>query len=580
MEIQTSRSRLTIFVKLMLTFIAVLAPLYVLTLLINNKGAESIRNETSQSIASRNSFYLNMLEMEVQRIVRLLPEYVADNDLMALSTTGTFMNDYEKVDKFKAIQRRLNLITYNSLYIKEVRAYIPLLQRTILSSKFDTAVNMDEFDALQLKNNPLMEPLIYWDHRLFISMQYPAIANRRATFVIGVELSIDKLRKSLRDAISIPEGHAALISPGKDWTITSDSDADISKRLGVYLAERMEQEDYGGYDKLRLGSVDYLISYKYSDQLSSYLVSYVPESYVTGPLNKYQYWILGVSVLSIFIVLFFSMSIYRMIHRPLRGLIVAFKRMRIGEIMPLALPPRQDEFGYLYKAYNETAIHLKTLIQENYEQKIHSQRSELKRLQSQINPHFLYNCFFVLCRLIKSEDLNLAYRFCLYVGDYFQFITRDDADHVLLETEMKHARTYVEIQIVCYGERIQVQFDELDPEIVDREVEVPRLIMQPIVENIYKHAILGMVEGGSIWIHMEQQAGDLIIYVEDSGSGLSNEEMDRLNRRLSLSAHQIEDTTGIINVHRRIQIMYGTEYGLTMSRSKLGGLKVAIRLKL
>jgi len=580
MEIQTStkRNRLTIFAKLMLTFIAVLVPLYVLTLLINNKGAESIRNETSQTIASRNSFYLNMLEMEVQRIVRLLPEYVADNDLMALSTTGTFMGDYEKVDKFRAIQRRINLITYNSLYIKEVRAYIPLLKRTILSSKFDTTVNMEEFDALQLKNNPLMEPLIYWDQRLFISMQYPAIANRRATFVVGVELSIDKLRKSLGEAMSIPEGHAALISPSKDWTITSDSDPEISKHLRVYLAERMGQKNYGGYDKLRMGSVDYLVSYKYSEQLTSYLVSYVPESYVTGPLNKYQYWILGVSILSIFIVLFFSMSIYRMIHRPLRGLIVAFKRMRIGEIMPLALPPRHDEFGYLYKAYNETAIHLKTLIQENYEQKIHSQRSELKRLQSQINPHFLYNCFFVLCRLIKSEDLDLAYRFCLYVGDYFQFITRDDADHVLLETEMKHARTYVEIQIVCYGERIQVQLDELDSEIADREV--PRLIMQPIVENIYKHAILGMVEGGSLWIHMEQQAGDLIICVEDSGSALTNEEIDHLNRRLSLSAHQIEDTTGIINVHRRIQIMYGAEYGLTMSRSRLGGLKVAIRLKL
>ncbi|BBI32875.1 sensor histidine kinase [Cohnella abietis] len=573
-------NRPTIFVKLMLTFIAVLAPLYLLTLVINNKGAQSTHKEISQSLAGRNDFYLKTLEMEVERVVRMLPEYVADKDLIALSTTGDSMSDYEKIDNIRAIQRRINLIKYNSIYFKEVRTYIPLIQRTILSSTFETSINEEEFNALKLKKDDIQEsPLIYWNGRLFISMQYPAVANRRALFAVGVEISVDKLRNTLSEVISIPEGNAAILNFTQDWTISNEKNTSMITTLRSHLTEKVKGGQVAGYDTLKFNQIPYLVSYTYSNELESYLVSYVPESHVTGPISKYQYWILGVSGLSVFIVLFFSMSIFRMIHRPLKELIGAFKRMRTGDIVQIKhTQQRHDEFGYLYRAYNETAVHLKTLIQENYEQKIHSQRSELKRLQSQINPHFLYNCFFVLCRLIKSEDLELAYRFCQYVGDYFQFITRDDSDQISLATEIKHVQTYVDIQKVCYGERIQVEFDMLDPAI--EKFRVPRLIFQPIVENIYKHAVAKMINGGNIWIHMEQAAGDLTIYMEDSGDSLTAMDIEKLNNRLSMSAYHIEDTTGIINVHRRIQIMCGPDYGLTMSRSKLGGLRVEIRLSL
>ncbi|MFC5404379.1 sensor histidine kinase [Cohnella soli] len=572
------RKRTTIFVKLMLTFVAVLLPLYVLTIIINHKGEESIRKEIFQSISDRNDFYLKTLKMEVERVMRVLPEYVADKDLMTLSASGNSLSDYQKIAFINAVQRRLQLIKYNSIYIEEVRAYIPLLQRTILSSTFNTSIDFPEFEALQLKNNISNSPLVYWNDRLFVSMQYPAIPNRRALFVVGVEISVRKLKEMLSEMISIPDGNAALLNLNRNWTISSERDDSKMSAFHDYFAGRIKQGVNAGYDTLRIGNVSYLVSYTYSKELESYLVSYVPESHVTDPINKYRYWLMGVSVLSVFIVLFFSLSIFRMIHRPLKRLIGAFKRMRTGDMMPIVSVPRQDEFGYLYNAYNDTVMHLKTLIQENYEQKIHSQRSELKRLQSQINPHFLYNCFFVLCRLIKSEDLELAYSFCQYVGDYFQFITRDDSDQVPLETEFKHARTYVELQKVCYGEKIQISFDALDPALA--RFKVPRLILQPIVENIYKHAVSKMLSGGQIVIHMETQGEDLTVYMEDSGSSLADVDIARLNERLSLSAHGIEDTTGIINVHRRIQIMYGPEYGLHLSRSKLGGLQVAIRLTL
>lgn len=255
-------------------------------------------------------------------------------------------------------------------------------------------------------------------------------------------------------------------------------------------------------------------------------------------------------------------------------LVHSFRRVQQNRLEPIVIDRGADEFGYLYQAFNNTIRSLKTLIEENYEQQIRNQRSELKRLQSQINPHFLYNCFFVLCRLIKSENQKeKAYQFCLYIGQYFQFITRDDEDDIPLGLEVNHSRTYVDMQTICYGDRIQVKFEGDVPDLF-----VPRLILQPIIENAYKHALGNMIQQGELWVHCERVGDVFSIYVEDNGRSISDAEIEQLQKRLRQSTTRMEETTGIINVHRRIQLRYGEEYGITVSRSALGGLQVRINL--
>jgi two-component system sensor histidine kinase YesM len=180
----------------------------------------------------------------------------------------------------------------------------------------------------------------------------------------------------------------------------------------------------------------------------------------------------------------------------------------------------------------------------------------------------------VLCRLIKSESQKeKAYQFCLYIGQYFQFITRNDEDEIPLELEVEHSRTYVEMQRICYGERIQVLFEGDVP-----AIDVPRLILQPIIENAYKHALGNMLQPGELWVHSERRDGDFLLYVEDNGRSITDEEIDLLQKKLRYSSNRIEETTGLMNVHRRIQLRYGEAYGITVSRSELGGLQVIIKL--
>ncbi|MBU5348339.1 sensor histidine kinase [Paenibacillus lautus] len=565
----------SIFKKIMAAFLAALLPLMAFTWMMNEQGADHIRSEISDSILNTTRFYLDSLDQEADRISRYLPNYVMDRDLMEVAATGEQMNSYERSYKILDIQHRLDLMKNSSPFIREAKAYIPLIERTVLSNSFETKLNAEEYEAMQPDKKLYTEPFIYWQDRLFITMQYPA-SKKNPLYVVGVELSTGKIKETLAQIGNSRGGQTVLFNLERGWEINSGSDLELHDLMKQLVFEKQAAKIDEGYDTIHYKNKRFLTVFKYSSLWNSYTVTSIPEEMILGSLQVYKALFWWACALAVFIFLFFTYFIIRLIYRPLLKLVRSFRRMQQNELEPILIDRRQDEFGYLYQAFNDTVKSLKTLIEENYEQQIRNQRSELKRLQSQINPHFLYNCFFVLCRLIKSDSQKeKAYQFCLYIGQYFQFITRHHDDDIPLEMELEHSRTYVEMQSICYGDRIQVLF-----EVEAQPIEVPRLILQPIIENAYKYALGNMRGTGELWVHSKLRNDCLYIYVEDNGEFITDEEIEALGNRLRYSTNQMEETTGLLNVHRRIQLRYGEEFGITVTRSELGGLQAIIKLSL
>lgn len=563
----------SIFRKIMAAFLAALLPLMAITWMINEQGANHIRSEISASILNTTSFYLDSLDQEADRISRYLPNYVMDRDLMEVAATGQQMNSYDRSYKILDIQHRLDLMKNSSPFIREAKAYIPLIDRTVLSNSFETRLNSEEYEAMQSDKKLYTEPFIYWQDRLFITMQYPA-NKKDPLYVVGVELSTGKMKETLAQIGTNRGGQTVLFNLERGWDIHSGSDLELHELMKQLAYEKQAANMDEGYDTIHYKNKRYLTVFKYSSLWNSYMVTSIPEEMILGSLQVYKALFWWACALAVFIFLFFTYFLIRLIYRPLIKLVRSFRRMQQNELEPIMIDRRKDEFGYLYQAYNDTVKSLKTLIEENYEQQIRNQRSELKRLQSQINPHFLYNCFFVLCRLIKSDSQKeKAYQFCLYIGQYFQFITRHHDDDIPLEMELEHSRTYVEMQSICYGDRIQVLF-----EVEAQPIQVPRLILQPIVENAYKYALGNKIGTGELWVHSKLRNDAYYIYVEDNGEFMTDEEIEALDKRLRYSTNQMEETTGLLNVHRRIRLHYGEEYGITVSRSELGGLQAIIKL--
>lgn len=566
----------SIFKKIMAAFLAALLPLMAITWTINEKGSDHIRGEITESVLNTTRFYMDSLDKEADRISRYLPNYVMDTDLMEVAATGNDMSPYERARKILDIQRRLELMKHSSPFIQEAKAYIPLIDRSVLSNDYETYLDEDEYTAMQQKAKLYEAPFIYWKDRLFIAMQYPVNSVKSPLYIVGVELSTTKIKETLAQIGRTRGGQSALLNLDFGWNIETGIDPTLLEQMKSFAAAKREAQSDEGYETIRHDNKRYLAVYKYSSLWNSYSITCIPEEMVLGSLQMYRALFWWACALAVCIVMFFTYFLLRFIYRPLMKLVHSFRRVQQNRLEPIVIDRGADEFGYLYQAFNETVRSLKTLIEENYEQQIRNQRSELKRLQSQINPHFLYNCFFVLCRLIKSESQKeKAYQFCLYIGQYFQFITRNDEDEIPLALEVEHSRTYVEMQTICYGERIQVLFEADVPAIL-----VPRLILQPIIENAYKHALGNMLGSGELWVHSEQKNNDFSLYVEDNGQSITDEAIELLRKKLRHSSNRIEETTGIMNVHRRIQLRYGEEYGIAVSRSELGGLQVGIKLSM
>lgn len=231
---------------------------------------------------------------------------------------------------------------------------------------------------------------------------------------------------------------------------------------------------------------------------------------------------------------------------------------------------KKDEFGYLYTRFNHMLVKLKTLIDQDYKQKMMMQRSELKQLQSQINPHFLYNSFFILNSLAKIGDVDRIEQFTIMLGEYFRFITRNSDDLVPLSEETKHSRVYTEIQELRFSRRILVHFDELPKEIA--ALKVPRLIIQPIIENAYEHSLEKKDENGLLHVTFQKLQDEVLIIVEDNGDHLSEDQLRTLQQSLE-RINESSEMTGIINIHRRLMLTFGENSGLKLSRSELGGFR-------
>jgi two-component system sensor histidine kinase YesM len=218
---------------------------------------------------------------------------------------------------------------------------------------------------------------------------------------------------------------------------------------------------------------------------------------------------------------------------------------------------------------------LNRVIQHEYLQEILVKRAELKQLQAQINPHFLYNSFFILYTMTRRGEYGMLEKFELQLGDYYQFLTRNTSDEVTLAKEVNHARTYCEIQALRFSNRITIDFGELPEEYAD--MQVPRLILQPIIENAFVHGLEMKEEGGRLFVGFTAEGAFLRISIQDNGGMMTDEEILEMNRKMERYDNNTE-TTSMLNIHRRIRLRFGDRCGLTFARGGEGGLEVTLIL--
>jgi two-component system sensor histidine kinase YesM len=566
----------SIFTKLLLTFLLVMGPLYFIVLQFNRSDAESIKLGIARSNFSKADFYIESLNMEFKKITRYQQDLGSDRQLDTLSNAVEIMTGEEKRQSILSIQRQLEYLKSSSNYIKDVTVFLPLLGTEISANNFYVDLEQERFNGLLQGYSSKDALFVNWDGKLYIPFAQPQmIGIKDPPLLVAIEVDPTSILQTMKQFEYNGKGGAALRSNGGSWMLSVTGDRTLLQRI----ADTSNGQDSG--DKLmnlKYNGKRYIYNKVQSGLLGATFITFMPEAYVLSPLSKNQRDIWFVSAFSLIVVCFVSYLIYRWIHQPLRTFIFAFRQVGNGQLDVSIDKGGKDEFSYLYEHFNKTTRKLDTLVKELFQQKYLTQQAEFKQLQSQINPHFLYNSFFTIYRMAKSRDTANIERFTKFLGDYYRFITRDpiNQDEVLLEDEFQHAQNYVSIQQIRFGERVEVFYDEL-PEYC-RRLYVPRLILQPIIENAFHYALENQMGKAILQISFSTQENQLLIRVVDNGTTLDHEAIQELNHRTE-QEHVIGEISGLININQRLRLKYGKR-GLYFSQREGGGLQVEMRLEM
>lgn len=526
-----------------------------------NWGIKTIRQTVYQTIQSQSDFYLSVLENEVERIKILQFDLLNDDSLNKIAYQANTMSNYDYINNINLLRQRLLAVHNSSSYIKNIQVHFKDIERSLASVGGLSSLNKDHYHFIRAPINETGARIISYDGEFYLSTVLSNNYQQQSPpFLVEIQLDKDAFKRALNqfDFIRHAQSKMTLESANAEIIAEFQNDVDDSS------------------DKTNPSQNDHYFQItSYSAYLKIQLINSIPSNELDKPINSLHTLLILFSIAAVVILIAISLYANRFIHQPLMKLVTSFREVETGNFEVRLTRRQEDEFGYIYTQFNAMVSNIYQLIERVYHQELLMQQAKFKQLQSQIHPHFLYNSFFTINMMARLGDENLV-EFSRLLGEYYQFITKDALDIVTLEQEISHARTYMNLQAIRFSNRLEVVFPPCPEEY--KHLMVPRLIIQPILENAIKYGTERLRSSGRIEVSylFDQHAFSLI--TQDNGDALSDEDITTLQEKLKSKTEESE-VSGLMNIHRRIQIMFGNASGLSISRSSLGGLMVEMKIK-
>jgi two-component system sensor histidine kinase YesM len=287
-------------------------------------------------------------------------------------------------------------------------------------------------------------------------------------------------------------------------------------------------------------------------------------------------------VLGFFLLITVITTIYisYQLTKPIKRLLASIHAMKSGNLDVDIPIQSNDEIGILARRFRQLMEQINHLILREYRLEIASKTNQLKALQAQINPHFMNNALQSIGTLaLKHKDRKL-YMLISSLGKLMRYNMNSEETIVPLVKEIDHVKAYMELQLQRFGDKLYVQF-EIEPEV--EQIEVPKMIVQPLVENVFKHGISKSDASIAITIRCcKAEDGALVIQVEDNGQGLSQEDRERLQAELDrperANADPQQPHIGLANVVMRLRLFFNNESTILLTGSEGGGFTVSISI--
>lgn len=421
----------------------------------------------------------------------------------------------------------------------------------------------------------LLSMMMFFNHEYRASLQNANVAAEfNSEFKKKLDLEMYYYVVGARDYQTMPQEdvveaseivtrlQASTTGSTNQWRLQSM--LNLLTRLDEVMIELSETK---GYDDrmIQLENNIYIIT----DLIKTYMNDYISdELQVLANLQKEiqtrTLWIIGCSLVIFCLVLFAltqsTLKFTRKMVSPVKQLIEKTQRVGQGNFLSAPIVTDNVEFKELDQGVDQMSQQLEQLMQDIKEEQAMLRKTELELMQAQINPHFLYNTLDSIIWLAESEESELVVKMVSSLGEFFRTSLSNGKDIINLETEMKQVESYLEIQKIRYADVLDYAI-ELDEALFD--YQIPKLTLQPLIENALYHGIKLKRGKGQIRITGDVVADNICITVSDNGVGVSPSKLEQLSQYVNgdIRSKQL----GLINVHKRLQLYFGIGSGLVFS---------------
>lgn len=567
--------KITIFSKVIIMIVLLLIPVLILYSYTNKVSVNVIENEIQANSLGQLSFLLQQFDATIEQLAMYTVTLSSDPHVRELMDRDKD-DPYDRQREQYRINKKLSLQSVSSSWMNDITLYLPkknMMLSSNLLKDYDPKGDVERF-ALHQGWIYDEEPQGYSQvpgARFVrqISEPYSATSADQVVAMIQVGFPVANISNML-DMVKW-DGRSDPFLYNKNYDPIGSTSLD-SEAVGEVMAKLDEQElGDNGHIVANIGMGQVTIFYVKSKQLGWYLVDYAPVESILQPIHKTNSLFYATIGLLLTMGVIASYLLYRNVQQPIRKLLRGVQRLKKGNLSTRIENSTHNEFDFLFLRFNEMAEEIQDLVERVYAEKIRGHEATLKQLQAQINPHFLYNSLFFIINTAKMQDTPAVVAMAQNLAEYYRYTTRMEDRPASLREELQLVENYLEIHNLRLGRLrygINVPEDMLD-------LPLPRLLLQPIVENAVVHGIEKKPGAGFIQIQGYATDGRYMLVVEDNGAGIPYDDLLRLEQKLRQPLEE-QTSCGVWNVHQRLRYVFGSGSGLQLSISPLGGLQVTM----
>ncbi|RED61887.1 sensor histidine kinase [Cohnella lupini] len=565
----------SLFSKLVGSLILLLLPVLLLSIYSHNMNEKVITKQIKQSSIGQLSTLATQMDnimMQLETFSRVLirdPNVIEFQDMSLLN-----FSSYEQISRKKIIQDKLYLQIASSDWTQEITVYSPRTGQSISTAR-GVAYHPELFLKLRkgIWNFPSPSDNSEGFSKLELITVEPyqaAVDMSKANSIVEISFDMNNIVRMLDQFDAQGSGNVLFYKSNAASLASSTCPPELLKDALDTLGRTQLSEQ--GDITLKVEGMSYLLTYSTVRSLGGYVVNIVPVQDILTPLrmtNRFSYLVYG---LLLVVGIAVAWVLYRNVQVPLRELVKGVQKIKMGQYGTRISLQVKNEFRLIISRFNEMTDEIQQLIENVFVQKLQARDAELKQLQSQINPHFLYNSLSYIISMTKLEKKDAVLKMAYHLSDYYRYSTRVQNQQVKLREELKNTADYLSIHRMRMN-RISYDID-VDADMLD--LEVPRLILQPIVENALIHGIESLEGAGIITITGRRIGETCSIFVDDNGGSLTSERLSELCKLLDSPIDERSESCGLVNVHRRLRLRYGSKSGLALSINLASGLRAEL----